>query len=560
MYQADTSADVIDPAEGLKLEFFSSPKIRQSSGSTYKVALALHDLLVVLLVFGLIFRLKPLWFAAGGGVIQVAVTCGVCLLAAAFYPTQNLYNYHLIHSRTYHLLGQMKAAGLSLLTLAMIAGLYVGAAVLSGALLIPLLVSFALFAVLAGRYFQEGILHVLRAMGLGLLIIGLTGLVSRDDTPLLFANAAGIVAVVLVACVVLPLSRFFLVHVVFSTWMKRRFRRQVLIIGSNEEAKSIGKHIIETDAPFWVVGAIGTADAEVFLDIGIEKCFLGSLNKLPEVVETDQVSEIIITDEKINKRTLVHLLDYCTTQGVNAWFSPELMPIIDIKLYIDNFCGHPMIRLCSQKNSWLFNKIKHALDALMTLPGFVTLLPLFLSIAAVIRIDSKGPVFYRATAIGKNGEPFGMYKFRSMCVNNDHEIHRQYVSKLIKGEIGKKENGEEPLKIAQDPRVTRVGKILRKTSLDELPQLINVLKGEMSLVGPRPCLPYEYEIYKDWYKKRTVVRPGITGLWQVAGRSQVAFEDMILLDLYYIYNRSVMMDFSILWETLFAVMAKKGAY
>ena len=196
----------------------------------------------------------------------------------------------------------------------------------------------------------------------------------------------------------------------------------------------------------------------------------------------------------------------------------------------------------------------------MTLPGFVALLPLFLSIAAVIKLNSKGPVFYHARAIGKNGLPFTMFKFRSMEINTDHKMHKEYVCKLIKGEIGRENNGEAPLKITDDPRVTRVGKMLRKTSLDELPQLINVLRGEMSLVGPRPCLPYEYEMYKDWYKKRTAVRPGITGLWQVSGRSEVSFEDMILLDLYYIYNRSVMMDLSILWETIFAVMAKKGAY
>jgi lipopolysaccharide/colanic/teichoic acid biosynthesis glycosyltransferase len=116
------------------------------------------------------------------------------------------------------------------------------------------------------------------------------------------------------------------------------------------------------------------------------------------------------------------------------------------------------------------------------------------------------------------------------------------------------------LKITDDPRITRVGKILRKFSLDELPQLINVLKGDMSLVGPRPCLPYEYDCYKDWCKKRVAVRAGITGLWQVTGRSSVTFEDMILLDLYYIYNRNLAMDFNILFETIFVVLGKKGAY
>jgi len=130
---------------------------------------------------------------------------------------------------------------------------------------------------------------------------------------------------------------------------------------------------------------------------------------------------------------------------------------------------------------------------------------------------------------------------------------------MIKGEITQDGSGKT-LKITNDPRITPVGRFLRRTSLDELPQLINVLRGEMSLVGPRPCLPYEYEIYKDWHKKRTAVRPGITGLWQVVGRSEVGFEDMILLDLYYIYNRSLELDLSILFETIFVVLKKKGAH
>jgi lipopolysaccharide/colanic/teichoic acid biosynthesis glycosyltransferase len=130
---------------------------------------------------------------------------------------------------------------------------------------------------------------------------------------------------------------------------------------------------------------------------------------------------------------------------------------------------------------------------------------------------------------------------------------------MIKGEITQDGSGKT-LKITNDPRVTKIGRILRKTSMDELPQLINVLRGEMSLVGPRPCLPYEFEVYRDWHKKRTAVRPGITGLWQVVGRSEVSFEDMILLDLYYIYNYSLELDFSILFETIFVVLRKKGAH
>ena len=236
------------------------------------------------------------------------------------------------------------------------------------------------------------------------------------------------------------------------------------------------------------------------------------------------------------------------------------MPVISIKLYIDHFCGIPMIRLNSQKNSWLFSKVKYAFDALATLPIFVLQLPIFLTIAAAVKITSKGPVFYRATAIGKNGQPFTMYKFRSMRQDSDPTIHKQYVTRMIKGELTADGDGKKVLKLTNDDRVTSIGKIIRRFRLDELPQLINILKGDMSFIGPRPCLPYEYEAYDDWHKKRTAIRPGLSGLWQVTGRSEVSFEDMLLLDLYYIYNRSFLLDLSILFETVFVVLQKKGAY
>jgi lipopolysaccharide/colanic/teichoic acid biosynthesis glycosyltransferase len=185
--------------------------------------------------------------------------------------------------------------------------------------------------------------------------------------------------------------------------------------------------------------------------------------------------------------------------------------------------------------------------------------PLMIASAIAIKLDSKGPVFYRPEVVGKNGRLFTMFKFRSMFTGASQKLHQEYVNDHIKGVIHK-DKPDQPLKITNDPRVTRVGSFLRKTSLDELPQLINVLKGQMSLVGPRPCLTYEYEIYKNWHKKRIMVKPGITGLWQVVGRSEVAFEDMILLDLYYIYNRSIELDFNILIETIFVVLKKKGAH
>jgi lipopolysaccharide/colanic/teichoic acid biosynthesis glycosyltransferase len=183
-------------------------------------------------------------------------------------------------------------------------------------------------------------------------------------------------------------------------------------------------------------------------------------------------------------------------------------------------------------------------------------------IAVLILIDSKGPVFYQQVRIGKHGRLFTMYKFRSMQVNADPTIHQAYVSRLIKDNLKPEQvNGSKQgsLKLEADPRITRVGRIIRKTSIDELPQLLNVLRGEMSLVGPRPPLPYELDVYQEWHKSRLDVLPGITGLWQVKGRNRVSFDEMVRLDLEYIEHQSVWRDMLILFQTPWALIHTRGA-
>jgi exopolysaccharide biosynthesis polyprenyl glycosylphosphotransferase len=296
------------------------------------------------------------------------------------------------------------------------------------------------------------------------------------------------------------------------------------------------------------------------MKIVIPKSKLGRLDDLPDILHQNHFDEIIVTDPTIEKALLISLVDFCTSAGIDVWLPPKIMPIIDIKLYLDRFCGLSMVCLRSTRNAWFYNKVKHTFDAGISLLMFIAFLPIVAFIAIAIKSDTKGPVFYRPQVVGKSGRLFKMFKFRTMIVESDPSVHKEYVTKLIQGEIGESGKDDQTLKITEDPRITRVGKFLRNLSLDELPQILNVVKGEMSLVGPRPCLMYEYEIYQDWHKKRTQVRPGITGLWQVSGRSNVTFDDMILLDLYYVYNRSFLMDFNTLYETVFAVFQRKGAY
>ena len=523
---------------------------------SYKFGMVVLDLIMVQLAFGLGGLAVDSSFYLRGNVNQALLLCVLSLVVLAFFPAFDLYSYHVIFLRKKHLANQIKSFGWSLLTFGIVTSILIWPQIFTSYYSIAVIFVTAVVMMLASRFFWGQLLYVIESIGISFLIVGMIGLINPDNHSIEMINWQVIPVGFIFAVAILMVNRYFIVHVVCNIWLRRNFRRQIAIVGSGENAESIATYIIDCNAPYWIAGSVG----ESGLDTSVAKSRLGPLEELPGIVDQNKIDEIIVTDEKIDKRTLISLLDYCTTEKITVWFPPKLMPIVDMKLYIDNFCGLQMIRLCSQKNPWLFNKLKHGFDALITLPAFVMLSPIFLIIALAIKLNSKGPVFYRALAVGKNAENFMMFKFRSMRTDISSDIHIDYVTRLIKGEISNGGNKDQPLKITDDSRITAVGKFLRKFSLDELPQLINVLKGNMSLVGPRPCLPYEYEVYKDWHKKRTSVRPGITGLWQVAGRSEVLFEDMILLDLYYIYNGGFALDLSILNETVFVVLGKRGAY
>jgi exopolysaccharide biosynthesis polyprenyl glycosylphosphotransferase len=231
-------------------------------------------------------------------------------------------------------------------------------------------------------------------------------------------------------------------------------------------------------------------------------------------------------------------------------------PIADFKLYPD---------LSEEKSKKrLPIVIKRVLDLVGSLSVLLLLSPVLFLIALAIKLTSKGPIIFRQERLGQFGAKFNCLKFRTMRVNNDAKIHKEYVRQFIAGQVSneKRESGEPVVyKITNDPRVTPVGRLLRKTSLDELPQFWNVLRGEMSLVGPRPPVHYEFEVYDIWHRRRVLeVKPGITGLWQVSGRSRTCFDDMVRLDLRYAQSWSVWLDLKILAATPRAVINGEGAY
>jgi lipopolysaccharide/colanic/teichoic acid biosynthesis glycosyltransferase len=204
---------------------------------------------------------------------------------------------------------------------------------------------------------------------------------------------------------------------------------------------------------------------------------------------------------------------------------------------------------------------KRALDVAVALLVLVIGLPLWLLIALLIKLTSPGPVFYRGVVMGRGGAPFRYYKFRTMVAGGDNTAHKQWLEQFVKQDaaFAQDANGKQVFKVVNDPRITSVGRTLRKLSLDEAPQMLNVLAGDMSLVGPRPPVPYEYEHYDDWAKQRLSVLPGITGLYQVTARSQVGFSGMAAIDLDYIRRRSLWRDLQIIVRTPIVMLLGSGA-
>lgn len=211
-----------------------------------------------------------------------------------------------------------------------------------------------------------------------------------------------------------------------------------------------------------------------------------------------------------------------------------------------------------RRPAWAWG-VKRLIDMGGALAVLVLGAPVLGLLALFVKLSSPGPIFFRQVRLGKGGAPFAFYKFRTMHHNNDDRAHRDFCQNFINGQMGG-DDDRGVFKMVSDPRVTRIGTFLRRTSLDELPQFWNVLRGEMSLVGPRPPISYELEHYQDWHKDRLKVKPGLTGLWQVSGRSSVSFDEMVMLDLHYIQGWSLALDLKIMLKTLPVMVRGDGAY
>lgn len=329
-----------------------------------------------------------------------------------------------------------------------------------------------------------------------------------------------------------------------GTW-----RKKMVIVGAGPAGVDLFDHL---SAKNWLgVKCVGFVDEHAKVSPVETVPLLGRVADLPRLVLEEKIEEIVIALPPEEHSLMEQIVNNGVRRDVKVRIIPDSFAYPYSNLDIQEYDGLAMIDVKQPSLDAMHNGLKRLMDIIIALLLLIFDLPLMIPIFVMIHLTSKGPAIYKQTRLGKDGKPFEMMKFRSMFVGA-HELREDLKRR--------NEASGAMFKMKEDPRITRFGRFIRKTSLDELPQLINILKGDMSMVGPRPPLPDEVERYQAHHLKRLAVRPGVTGLWQVSGRDRRDFEEMSRLDLYYIENWSIMFDLKIILKTVPVVLSRKGAY
>jgi exopolysaccharide biosynthesis polyprenyl glycosylphosphotransferase len=320
-------------------------------------------------------------------------------------------------------------------------------------------------------------------------------------------------------------------------------QRALVIVGRSRTAASFVEHIgNHPETGYQVVASI---------DDGVD-----FVNELVRMVERRPVDDVVLVNPSIERRDIERLVGVSELRHIEVRAVPELFGLPPAKIALSPAGEFPLLSLLNDPLPGSRRSVNRALDLIGGSLTLAVLSPLMLLVALAVRVTSPGPVFFRQMRVGMDGRPFMLLKFRTMSHNAATRVHEAYVTSFIHGEAAQVNDGL--YKLVDDPRVTRVGRWLRRFSLDELPQLFNVIKGDMSLVGPRPALAFEVALYKEWHRRRLDVRPGMTGLWQVSGRNRMTFDEMAQLDLQYIENWSPLLYLTILGRTVPAVLRKEA--
>lgn len=326
----------------------------------------------------------------------------------------------------------------------------------------------------------------------------------------------------------------------------------ILVVGDPISAKELSSKLMNINSGMSLAGYVqrgsnGNGSGE---DIK----YLGSINHLNRVIREKNIRELVIAHSDKDYSSLFELVETCKKEKLPIKIQSPLFSVVEQKLEAEKLGGVNVISL-NPPDTFYTRYGKRILDIIGAAAGLILMLPLFAVLAVLIKATSPGPVFFKQPRVGKNGREFLFYKFRSMYQVEEEDKER---AEIMKEFINKEKIDSEDAKVVNTARVTKIGKIIRKTSIDELPQFYNVLKGDMSLVGPRPEVPYVFEMYKDWQRRRVAGVPGCTGVWQVTARSKVTFNEMVMLDIYYLNNVSFALDLTMILKTIPVMFFSKG--
>jgi exopolysaccharide biosynthesis polyprenyl glycosylphosphotransferase len=407
-----------------------------------------------------------------------------------------------------------------------------------------------------GLYAQQNLLggtreydKVFRSSTVGFLLIVVAGFLQ----PNLIIARGWLLMAWLFTWVFASIGRFGLRRFIYSLRRHGFFLTPAVIVGANQEGRWLAEQLMSWETSgLHLVGFVDKKEP-VTTPLFHNLVCLGSVDQLGEIITRHQIGEVILASSAISTRD--YLLDifkrYGVSDTVNIRMSSGLYEVITTGLTVNEFAYVPLVYVNKVRLTGSDHLLKLMLDYLITVTGLIVISPLLLAIAILIRLSSPGPIIHKRKVMGINGKHFYALKFRTMVVNGDEvlDAHPELKEELAKNH-----------KLKDDPRVTKIGAFLRKFSLDELPQLFNVLSRDMSLVGPRMISPEEMSMYKQFDMNLLTVHPGITGLWQVSGRSDISYDERVRLDMYYIRNWSIWLDLQLLFQTIPAVLKGRGAY
>jgi exopolysaccharide biosynthesis polyprenyl glycosylphosphotransferase len=414
------------------------------------------------------------------------------------------------------------------------------------------LVIFAAFQLYDPRYLFGGRQEYARAFNailVGTLALVIFGFFQRDG---LTVSRGWLALCWLLALLFVVGERFGLRRIVYALRRRGHLLAPALIVGANEEGQALAEQLRT-----WATSGlylVGFADDSRAAGSHVLDGYrvLGGLADLEHLVAEGEIEELIVAPTALNREQLLEIFRaFGAHPAVNLRLSSGLFEIMTTGLQIEERACVPLISVSKARIGGLDAVVKRMLEVGLIAPGLILIAPLLAVTALAIRLDSPGPVIYRRRVMGAGGREFDAFKFRTMFINGDEILaaHPQLKAQL-----------ENNCKLRDDPRVTRVGKVLRRYSLDELPQLLNVLAGEMSLVGPRMISPPEMAKYGRWGMNLLTVKPGLTGLWQISGRADVSYQERVRMDMHYIRNWTIWLDLQILFQTIPAVLRGRGAY